>query len=236
MQLRIPRILFVIATVGALLVTVLWSLAQSRRAGAEVTETPAVSGGPSSVTQTMPSGGPSQYTSPLERCHTGPDYPISGANPILSEPLTTTFTSNLPLTVKVRYDGTEWYGTWELIFTNRSSQTQHVDCAVLIFRAPDNADQHHYSASQAFGHPQQDYLEVPRGDGTSFYIARLGFHDVPLAQRNVDPGHTFTYKLGGAPSGITGEQIRDSIRFQADLNVSSNTTLVKKYGTKRLAN
>ncbi|MGW0561732.1 hypothetical protein ACWDZ4_14240, partial [Streptomyces sp. NPDC003016] len=98
-------------------------------------------------------------------------------------------------------------------------------------------DQHHYGASQAFGHPQQDFLEVKRGDGTSFYIARLGFHDVPLAQRGIEPGHTWVYKLGGTgQSSLPLEATRDSIRFTADLNVSSNTDLVKKYGTVRYAN
>jgi hypothetical protein len=78
---------------------------------------------------------------------------------------------------------------------------------------------------------------VPRGDTTSFYIVRLGFHDVPLSERTVYPGKTFTYQFGGVPStAITLNQMRDSIRFTADLNLAGNTELVKKYGTNRLPN
>ncbi|MEU7277915.1 hypothetical protein AB0A69_03810 [Streptomyces sp. NPDC045431] len=212
-------------------------LGVSRPATAAAGQTTAVSGGPDTFTQALPTGGPSQYTTPLERCHTSPSYPLSGRNPILDEPLTRSFTSNVPLSVSVRADSTTGYGLRELVFTNRSTKPIHLDCGVLVFLAPSGSDQHHYAASQAFGHPQQDFVEVKRGDGTSYYIARLGFHDVPLAQRGIEPGHTWTYKLGGPNQGAVGlETTRDSIRFTADLAVSSNTELVKKYGTTRYAN
>jgi hypothetical protein len=66
---------------------------------------------------------------------------------------------------------------------------------------------------------------------------RLGFHDVPLTQRTVYAGKTFTYQFGGVPSAnLTLNQMRDSIRFTADLTLAGNTDLVKKYGTNRLPN
>ncbi|MET9800022.1 hypothetical protein [Streptomyces sp. NPDC006368] len=225
------------AALALVLAAVAVQLGVSRPATAAAGQTTAVSGGPETFTQQLPTGGASQYTTPLERCHTSPSYPLSGRNPVLDEPLTTSFTSNVPLTVSVRADSTSGYGLRELVFTNRSSRPIHLDCGVLIFRAPSGSDQHHYGASQAFGHPQQDFVEVKRGDGTSFYIARLGFHDVSLPQRGIDPGHTWVYKLGGPNQGAVGlETTRDSIRFTADLTVSSNTDLVKKYGTTRYAN
>lgn len=206
-------------------------------AAAASATTAAVSSGPAAYTQAVPTGSPSQYSSPLERCATGEDHPISGANPILSEPLTTAFTSNVGLSEAVSYSGDQWYGDWTFTFTNTSSETLSTDCAVLIWRAPSSSDDHSYTASQAYGHPQQDYLEVPRGDGTSFYIARLGFHDVPLSQRQVAPGGTFTYTWGGVPSSaITNDQIRDSLRFTADLDLSANQSMILHYGTNRLTN
>lgn len=206
-------------------------------ASADASSTSAVSAGPASYVQAVPTGAPSQYSSPLERCANGVDHPISGANPILSEPLTTAFTSNVGLSEAVSFAGNQWYGDWTFTFTNTSDQTLSTDCAVLIWRAPSGSDDHGYGASVSYGHPQQDYLEVPRGDGTSFYIARLGFHDVPLAQRQVPPGGTFTYRWGGAPNSVISlTQIRDSLRFTADLSLDANQAMVLRYGTNRLTN
>ena len=206
-------------------------------AAADSTATSAVAAGPATYTQAVPTGAPSVYNSPLERCATGVNHPVSGPNPILGEPLTTQFASNVGLSEAVSFSGDQWYGDWTFTFTNTSSETLATDCAVLIWRAPSTSDNHAYSASAAYGHPQQDYLEVPRGDGTSFYVARLGFHDVPLAQRQVAPGQTFTYTWGGAPStAITNQQIRDSLRFTADLDLSANQSMVLHYGTDRLTN
>lgn len=213
------------------------ALGSGGSAAADSSATSAVSSGPASYSQATPTGAPSDYGSQLERCATGVDHPISGTNPVLSEPLTTQFTSNVGLSEAVSFSGDQWYGNWTFTFTNTSSQTLATDCAVLIWRAPSSSDNHGYTASVAYGHPQQDYLEVPRGDGTSFYIARLGFHDVPLNQRQVAPGQTFTYTWGGAPStAITNEQIRDSLRFTADLDLSANQNTVLHYGTNRLTN
>ena len=213
------------------------ALGSGGSAVADSNSTSSVSAGPASYTQAAPTGAPSQYSSPLERCANGVDHPISGANPILSEALTTQFTSNVGLSEAVSYSGDQYYGDWTFTFTNTSSETLSTDCAVLIWRAPSSSDDHSYTASVAYGHPQQDYLEVPRGDGTSFYIARLGFHDVTLSQRQVGPGQTFTYTWGGAPSSaITNEQIRDSLRFTADLNLDANQDMILHYGTDRLTN
>ncbi|NUS15939.1 MAG: hypothetical protein HOY69_31825 [Streptomyces sp.] len=204
-------------------------------ASADPNTTTAVSSGPASYSQATPTGQPSQYSSSLERCANGVNHPISGANPVLSEPLTTQFSSNVGLSEYVTFTGNQWYGDWNFVFTNTSSQTLSTDCAVLVFRAPSGSDDHSYTATQTYGHPQQDYLEVPRGDGTSFYIARIDFHDVPLSQRSVAPGQSFTYRLGGIPSSaITNEQIRDSLKFTADLNLQANETLIEHYGTDRL--
>jgi hypothetical protein len=222
---------------AALLLVGVWSLASQPKVAADVSQTTPVSAGPATITQLVPTGGPSQYATPLEHCSHGVDHPLAGANPILSEPLTASFTSNVPLSQYVSFNGNQYYGLWQIVFTNTSSQAFSVDCAAIIFRAPSHSDQHYYLNSQPFGHPQEDYLEVPRGDGTSFYIVRLGFHDVPYAQREVYPGQTFTYQFGGAPSSaITNEQIRDSISVTADLSQTFNDTFVAKYGTNRLSN
>lgn len=200
-------------------------------------QTTPVSAGPAAFTQAVPTGQPSQYSSPLERCATGTDHPLSGANPILSQPATTAFASNVGLSEYVTFTGNQWYGDWDFVFTNTSSETLSVDCAVLVFRAPSGSDDHSYSATQSYGHPQQDYLEVPLGDGTSDYIARLGFHDVPLSERQIAPGQSFTYQLGGVPSAaITTDQMRDSMKFTADLDLSANQALIVEYGTNRLTN
>ncbi|KAA2261716.1 hypothetical protein F0L68_15850 [Solihabitans fulvus] len=214
-----------------------WQVADhGSTAAAAGTQSGTVNGGPDTFTQALPTGAPSQYNSPLERCANGVDHPIGGGNPILSEPATTQFTSNVPLTVSVRGTGDQWYGDRQLVFTNRSSKSLSVDCAVLIFLGPSGSDNHSYTSTQAYGHPQQDYVEVPKGNGTSYYIARLGFHDVVAGQRTVDAGQTFTYTLSGAPGSLTVDQIRDSIRFYADLDLHSNNDLVSKYGTNRLTN
>ncbi|WP_328913217.1 MULTISPECIES: hypothetical protein [unclassified Streptomyces] len=220
-----------------LLLAGLAAFAGQSPASADPNTTTAVSAGPATFTQAVATGQPSQYASTLERCANGVDHPISGANPILSEPLTTQFTSNVGLSEYVTFTGNQWYGDWNFVFTNTSSQTLSTDCAVLVFRAPSSSDDHGYTATQSYGHPQQDYLEVPRGDGTSFYIARLGFHDVTLAERQIAPGQSFTYTLGGVPSSaITNSQIRDSLKFTADLDLKANDSLIKHYGTDRLTN
>lgn len=239
MQVTLNRRLLAIPVAAAALlaVTAAWQLAHPVKATASSTQTTAVSAGPDSISQPAATGRPSQYSSQLERCANGRDYPLSGANPILSEPLTTSFTSNAPLTVSANFNGDQWYGDWTFTFTNRSSTAFSVDCAVMIFRAPSGSDSHNYANAQPFGHPQEDYLEVPRGDGTSFYIVRLGFHDVTLAQRTLYAGSSFTYNFSGTPNNVlTLAQIRDSIRFVADLDLAGNTDLVQKYGTDRLTN
>lgn len=221
----------------AMLLAGLAAFAGGNPASADGNTTSSVSAGPADFTQAVPTGSPSQYSSPLERCANGVNHPISGPNPILSEPLTTQFTSNVGLSENVSFTGNEWYGDWHFTFTNTTSHVLSTDCAVLVFRAPSGSDDHGYTATVAYGHPQQDYLEVPRGDGTSFYIARLGFHDVTLSQRQVGPGQSFTYTLGGVPSSaITAEQMRDSMRFTADLDLQANETLIEHYGTNRLTN
>jgi hypothetical protein len=236
-----PRILtrqglFASLATATLLVGVA-ALNSGSAASADANQTTAVSAGPAAFTQAVPAGAPSVYSSPLERCSNGVNHPVSGANPILGEPLTTRFASNVALSEYVSFTGNQWYGNWNFVFTNTSQQTLSTDCAVLIFRAPSSSDNHAYNSSQPYGHPQQDYLEVPRGDGTSFYIARLGFHDVPLSQRQVAPGQAFTYQFGGAPNtAITLNQIRDSLRFSADLDLQANQSLVLHYGTNRLTN
>jgi hypothetical protein len=221
----------------ALLLAGVAVFAGGNTAAADPNTTSAVGAGPASYTQAQPTGQPSQYNQPLERCANGVNYPISGANPVLSEPLTTQFASNVGLSEYVTFNGNQWYGDWQFVFTNTSSQVLSTDCAVLVFRAPSGSDNHGYTSTQQYGHPQQDYLEVPRGDGTSFYIARIDFHDVPLAQRQVAPGQSFSYSLGGIPSSaITLTQIRDSLRFTADLDLAANQSLVQHYGTNRLTN
>jgi hypothetical protein len=223
----------VIGAVVAAVVATAWNLSSSAGASAATGQTTTVSAGPSTFTQAAPSGGPSQYNTPYERCAYGTDHSLTGQNPILSEPLTTAFTSNVPLTLSVKGSGTQWWASRDLVFTNRSTKTINLDCAVIILRAPAGAGNHPYANAQPYGHPQKDYLEVPRGDGTSFYIIRLGFHDVPIGQRYAYPGKTFDVRLEGPDGPITLEKTRDSVRFYADLNLASNTSMILKYGTKR---
>jgi hypothetical protein len=226
-----------IAALTLLAVTVAWQAAHPVRAAADDTVTTDVSAGPASFTQPAASGNPSVYTSQLERCHTSDSYPLTGTNPILTEAKAGVFTSNVPLLVHVVFSGNQWYGTYSLVFTNNSGTALSVDCAVVIFRAPSKTDQHYYSNQEATGHPQSDDVEVPLGDGTSWYIVRFGFHDVPLAQRTAYPHETFTWMEGAAPSAnLTLTQIRDSIQFYADLTLAGNYSLVQHYGTTRYSN
>jgi hypothetical protein len=235
LQRRMRAIPF--AAVLLLLAAFAWQISLPGQAAADISQTTAVSAGPSTFTQAARPGTPSAYTTPLEACSHGVDYPLTGANPILSEPLSTSFTSNIPLSVQVVFNGNQWYGVDQLVFTNTSATPINLQCAVIIFRGPSKADQHYYLNQEATGHPQSDYLEVPRGDGTSFYIVRLGFHDVASAQQTIYPHETATWQIGAAPAaGLTLEQIRDSVRVTADLTLSNNTSLVQRYGTKRLAN
>jgi hypothetical protein len=228
---------FPVAAALLLLVTAIWQLGHPGRATADVTTTSSVSAGPATFTQAARPGTASDYTTPLEACSHGVNYPLTGANPILSEPLTTAFTSNVPLSVQVVFNGNQWYGLYQLTFTDRSATPINLQCAVIIFRGPSNADQHYYLNQEATGHPQSDYLEVPRGDGTSFYVVRLGFHDVASGMQTIYPNETATWQIGAAPStALTLEQIRDSIRVTADLNLSNNTSIIQHYGTNRLAN
>ena len=224
----------VVSAAIALVVIAGWTVSSGSPASAIVGSTTTVSAGPNSFQQATPSGGPSLYDTPYERCSHGQDHAISGPNPILGEPLTTSFTSNVPLTLFVQGSGTQWWASRTLTFTNRSGTPLNVDCAVVIFRAPSGAGNHPYANAQPYGHPQKDYLEVPRGDGTSFYVIRLGFHDVPLNQRIAYPGKAFTVRLDGPDGPISLEQTRDSVRFYADLNLAANTSMILKYGTNRL--
>ena len=239
MQITMSRRLLAIPLAAAtmLAVTVTWQTTHATRATADVTQTTEVSAGPATFTQPAATGNPSEYTSQLERCYTSPSYPLSGTNPILTETPNTSFKSNVPLSVHVTYDGTQWYGLYELVFTNTSSINLSVDCAVLIVRLPSHTDQHYYLNQSPTGHPQSDDVEVPLGDGTSWYVIRFGFHDVPLAQRTAYAGQSFTWQEGAAPaSALTLNQIRDSIRFTADLTLSGNYDLVQHYGTTRYSN
>lgn len=226
-----------LAAVLLLIAAFAWQLSLPGQAAADISQTSSVSAGPSTFTQAARPGSPSVYDTPLEACSHGVDHPLTGANPILSEALTTSFTSNIPLSVQVVFNGNQWYGLDQLVFTNTSSTPINLQCAVIIFRGPAKADQHYYLNQEATGHPQSDYLEVPRGDGTSFYIVRLGFHDVPSTQQTIYPHETATWQIGGAPAAnLTLEQIRDSIRVTADLTLSNNTSIVERYGTNRLSN
>ena len=206
-------------------------------AGANVIAvTSPVSAGPAAHGQQYPDGPSSVDGSPLERCRRGTDYAVPGRNPVLDEPLTTSFKSNVGLSVKVQLEGGTFYGNRKLIFTNTSNAPVHTDCLVLKFRAPSGSVDHHYRASVQYGHPQQDYVEVPRGNGESHYIIRFGFHDVPLADRTVPVGQTWTYELAGSNQGSMGlEATRDSVEVLADMTVSGNHW-ISQYGTKRLGN
>ncbi|ROP35067.1 hypothetical protein [Saccharothrix texasensis] len=201
-----------------------------------VAVTSPVSAGPAAHGQQYPDGPSSVDGSPLERCRRGTDYAAPGRNPVLDEPLNTGFKSNVGLSVKVQLEGGTFYGSRKLIFTNTGGAPVHTDCLVLKFRAPSGSVDHHYRASVQYGHPQQDYVEVPRGNGESHYIIRFGFHDVPLADRTVPVGQTWTYELAGSNQGAMSlEATRDSVEVLADMNVGGNNW-ISQYGTKRLGN
>ncbi|MEU4769677.1 hypothetical protein AB0H12_41285 [Actinosynnema sp. NPDC023794] len=201
-----------------------------------VAVTSPVSAGPAAHGQQYPDGPSSVDGSPLERCRRGTDYAVPGRNPVLDEPLNTGFKSNVGLSVKAQLEGGTFYGSRKLIFTNTGSAPVHTDCLVLKFRAPSGSVDHHYRASVQYGHPQQDYVEVPRGNGESHYIIRFGFHDVPLADRNIPVGQTWTYELAGSNQGsMSLEATRDSVEVLADMNVGGNNW-ISRYGTKRLGN
>jgi hypothetical protein len=228
---------FPVTAALVLLSAICWQFVSPSRAAADISQTAAVSAGPNTFTQAARPGSPSVYDTPLEACSHGVNYPLTGANPILGEPLTTSFTSNVPLSVQVVFNGNQYYGLYQFVFTNRSTTPINLQCAVIILRGPSNADQHYYLNQEPTGHPQSDYLEVPRGDGTSFYIERLGFHDVPATMQTIYPNETATWQIGAVPSSVlTLDQIRDSIRMTADLTLSNNTALVQHYGTNRLSN
>ncbi|MBB5802099.1 hypothetical protein F4560_001867 [Saccharothrix ecbatanensis] len=212
-------------------------LASSLPASANVVAvTSPVSAGPAAHGQQYPDGPSSVDGSPMERCRRGTDYTVPSRNPVLDESLTTSFKSNVGLSVKVQLEGGTYYGSRKLIFTNTSNAPVHTDCLVLKFRAPSGSVDHHYRASVQYGHPQQDYVEVPRGNGESHYVIRLGFHDVPLADRTIPVGQTWVYELAGSNQGsMSLEATRDSVEVVADMNVGGNTW-ISRYGTKRLGN
>ena len=116
----------VVSAAIALVVIAGWTVSSGSPASAIVGSTTTVSAGPNSFQQATPSGGPSLYDTPYERCSHGQDHAISGPNPILREPLTTSFTSNVPLTLFVQGSGTQWWASRTLTFTNRSGTPLNV--------------------------------------------------------------------------------------------------------------
>src|SRR2546423_13789327 len=88
----------VVSAAIALVVIAGWTVSSGSPASAIVGSTTTVSAGPSSFQQATPSGGPSQYDTPYERCSHGQDHALSGSDPIPGEPLTPSFTPNLPPT------------------------------------------------------------------------------------------------------------------------------------------
>ncbi|RJQ82912.1 hypothetical protein D5S17_01540 [Pseudonocardiaceae bacterium YIM PH 21723] len=193
-------------------------------------ETAPATAGPASFTQQQPAGKPGKYDAPLERCAYGIDYPTPDSNPILAEPPVSAFTSNVPLRVTVRQN----VDVTALTFTNTSAQPIQIDCAAIILRAGSGVKGLTFYNSAPYGHPQWDGYEVPKGDGTSFYIYRLAFHDVPNEQRMAQPGQPFELQLAGpVNTRISRESVRDSVRFIADLDLSGNVAITQKYGTQR---
>ena len=200
----------------------------------------------------VPGGPDSFYQEPWENNYSSSghaahpvDYSFSGPNPILDEMgLYADFVSNVPLNITVsNASSSAWYGNYEYNFTNRSDKNIHLDCAVIIFRAPSGSSQHHsyWNSVSPFGHPQQDYVEVPiPGTVDSWYIARLVFHDVPKSQRLLYPGESFEYRLGCPLVPNTGYiTIQDSkytARVIVDLDGSKNEEIIERYGTKRYTN
>lgn len=173
------------------------------------------------------------------------DYTLSGPNPILQEiDKYSGFVSNVPLDISVRNASTSsWYGNYQYSFTNRSDKSIHLDCTVIIFQAPSGSSLHHsyWNSISPFGHPQQDYVEVPiPGTENSFYIARLVFHDVPEEQRLLQPGASFEYRLGCPINPNTDyisiEDSKHTARVIADLDGEKNEDIIKRYGTTRHTN
>lgn len=173
------------------------------------------------------------------------DYSFDYPNPILDEEgKYSTFVSNVPLDISVRNaSNSVWYGNYHYSFRNRSDKSIHLDCAVVIFRAPSGSSQHHsyWNSISPFGHPQQDYVEVPiPGTVDSYYIARLVFHDVPKSQRLLQPGASFEYRLGCPivpnTNYISIEDSKHTVRVIADLDGSKNESIIERYGTKRYTN
>lgn len=173
------------------------------------------------------------------------DYSFSGPNPILDElDKYSSFVSNVPLDITVsNASNSAWYGNYHYTFKNRSDKSIHLDCAVVIFRAPSGSSQHHsyWNSISPFGHPQQDYVEVAiPGTVDSYYIARLVFHDVPKNQRLLQPGASFEYRLGCPLVPNTGyitiQDSKHTVRVIADLDGSKNEAIIERYGTKRYTN
>lgn len=200
----------------------------------------------------VPGGPDNFYQEPWENNYSAPghsvhavDYSLDGPNPILDEmDRYSDFVSNIPLDITVRNaSSSAWYGNYIYSFTNRSDENIHLDCTVIVFRAPSGSAQHHsyWNSISPFGHPQQDYVEVPiPGTRDSFYIARLVFHDVPKNQRLLYPGESFEYRLG-CPLDPNTEYIsigdsKYTVRVIADLDGSKNEEVVARYGTKRYSN
>lgn len=186
------------------------------------------------------------YVIPGESVPIPGDHTLSTPNPILDEmDLYADFVSNIPLDISVYNNmNSEWYALYQYNFYNRSDQSVHLDCTVVIFRGPNGSNMHHsYWNSAGHGHPQQDYVEVQiPGTQDSYYIARLVFHDVPESQRTLYPGESFEYQIGvptnpwDSPPHITTEASKYTVRVIADLSGNKNEDLVTKYGTKRFRN
>ncbi|CAM1374431.1 hypothetical protein [Tenacibaculum xiamenense] len=176
------------------------------------------------------------------------DHTLTGPNPVLDELNDfKDYVSNVPLTLEVSSTGGSWYKRYKYTFTNRSQESMHVDAAVFMFVGPKNTSgERHVSILNnvdGHGHPQQDFVEVPLGNGAdSYYIARLVFHDVPEAKRTLTPGSSLVYMIGfpmnpfSSPYGISVENSMKTVRFIADLSGNKNEDLVRKYGTKRYTN
>ncbi|WP_157494291.1 hypothetical protein [Fulvivirga imtechensis] len=199
-----------------------------------------------------PNGPDSFYQEPWENNYSAfghsvhpVDYTLDGPNPILDEiDKYSTFVSNIPLDITVsNASSSAWYGNYIYSFRNRSDKPIHLDCTVIIFRAPSGSALHHsyWNSISPFGHPQQDYVEVSiPGTEDSFYIARLVFHDVPKSQRLLYPGASFEYRLGCPLVPNTGyitiEDSKHTVRVIADLDGGKNEEIIERYGTNRYTN
>lgn len=186
------------------------------------------------------------YVIPGESTPIPGDHTLTIPNPILSEQdKYNDYASNVPLDLEVTNAAFgDWYQQYTYNFTNRSNETFHVDSGILMFIAPNKSNgDRFYGNSKPFGHPQQDYVEVPiEGTPNSWYIARLVFHDVSEEMRAIEPGETWIYKIGtptdpfNGPGWITTEESKKTVRFIADLTGNKNEDIVRKYGTKRFRN